>query len=221
MKRTALTLLLAGGLCPAGVIRVRSQQPTIQAGLNAATTGDTVLVEPGDYDERLAWPALDGIVLLSEKGADSTVITAGNAGRVLTMNAVNYSSATMVRGFRIADGRQTGSAAGILCRGAPVFLHNQITDNVALQNQTGGGVYADGAPVFGFNLFARDSVQVRDMAGFRFGGALYCTGSGVVYGNGFADNAVFDSSCSGFRYCGALDLADQPGMHHGIADELL
>ncbi len=207
MKRTAPILLIAFGLCLAGVIRVPSQQPTIQAGLNSALAGDTVLVASGDYDERLSWPARDGIVLLSEEGADSTVIAASNAGRVLTMNALNYSAATIVRGFRIADGRQTGSAAGILCRGTPVFLHNQIVDNVSLQNQTGGGVYADGAPVFGFNLIARDSVHVEDMAGFRYGGGIYCTGSGVFYANVFADNAVFDSSCSGFRYGGALYLA--------------
>ncbi|UCG42291.1 MAG: T9SS type A sorting domain-containing protein [candidate division WOR-3 bacterium] len=207
MKRTALTLLLVPALCLAGVIRVPSEQPTIQSGLNAAVAGDTVLVAPGDYDERLTWPGRDGIVLMSEKGADSTVITASNAGRVLTMNAVNYSFATMVRGFRIADGRQTGSAAGVLCRGTPIFLNNRITDNVALQYETGGGVRADGSPVFGFNLIARDSVQVRGMAGFRYGGGVYCTGSGIFYANVFADNAVFDSLCSGFRYGGALYLA--------------
>lgn len=207
MKQSLVTVMLAVVWCAAAVIRVPSQQPTIQAGLNVAGSGDTVLVAAGSYNERVTWPAMDGIVLLSEQGADSTVINAERAGRVLTMNAINYTTATKVQGFRIANGQQSGSSAGVYCLGTPVFLRNQIVDNLGLQGTTGGGVYADGAPVFAFNLIARDSLKVADMAGFRYGGGIYCTGSGVFYGNVFADNAVSDSSCSGFRYGGALYLA--------------
>lgn len=207
MKRMIVFVLMTAALCQAGVIRVPSQQPTIQAGLDAAGTGDTVLVATGTYPERITWPARDGIVLASEQGAESTVIDAGRAGRVITMNAMLYTSATVVRGFRIANGQQSGSAAGVYCTGAPVFLQNQIVDNLSLQATTGGGVYADGAPVFAFNLIARDSLRVEDTAGFRYGGGVYCTSSGVFYQNVFADNAVTDSSCSGFRYGGALYLA--------------
>jgi hypothetical protein len=206
MKRY-LVLLSAVSLCVAGVIRVPSQQPTIQAGLNAANTEDTVLVAPGFYSERITWPGRDGIVLLSEKGADSTAIDAGRAGRVLTMDAAVYTPATVVQGFRIANGQYTGGAAGIHCTGSPVFLGNQIVDNLALQTQAGGGAYADGAPLFAFNLVARDTAKCVGVAGFRYGGGIYCTGSGIFYQNVFMDNAVFDSACSGFRYGGALHLA--------------
>jgi hypothetical protein len=205
--RRYLVLLVAAGLSLAGVIRVPAQQPTIQAGLNAAAAGDTVLVAAGTYPERIAWPAVDGIALLSEKGADSTVIDGSRAGRVLTMNAAVYTQATLVRGFRIANGLQSGGAAGVMCRGTPVFLENQIVDNLSIQGTTGGGVYADGAPMFAFNTIARDSLYVENMAGFRYGGGVYCTGSGVFYQNVFTDNAVVDSSCSGFRYGGGLYLA--------------
>ena len=207
MNRSIVLVTLLAGLCAAGVIRVPSEQPTIQAGLAAAGAGDTVLVAPGTYPERITWPALDGIVLLSEQGAGSTTIDGGRAGRVLTMNALGYTAATMVQGFRVTNGQATGSAAGVSCRGTPVFIGNEIVDNLGLQGTTGGGVYADGAPLFAYNLIARDSLWVADMAGFRYGGGVYCTGSGVFYQNVFADNAVFDSSCSGFRYGGALHLA--------------
>jgi len=206
MKRYVV-LLSAISLSLAAVIRVPSQQPTIQAGLNAANAEDTVLVAPGFYSERITWPARDGIVLLSEKGADSTVIDAGRAGRALTMGATVYTQATVVQGFRIANGQCTGGSAGVYCTGAPAFLWNQIADNTSLQATTGGAVYADGAPLFAFNVIARDSLKVENSAGFRYGGGVYCTGSGVFYQNVFADNAVFDSACSGFRYGGALYLA--------------
>ena len=36
-----------------GTIRVPDDQPTIQAGINTATDGDTVLVSPGTYQENI------------------------------------------------------------------------------------------------------------------------------------------------------------------------
>jgi hypothetical protein len=204
MKQSMVLVLLAAGLCVAGVIRVPSEQPTIQAGLNAAGANDTVLVAPGAYTERLIWPTQDGITLLSEDGAAATMIDAEGLGRVVSMDAIPYTSATVMQGFTIAKGRQSGSAAGIKCQGSPVFLHNHIVDNVSQQHDRGGGIYADGSPTFAFNVIARDSLQVVDQPGFRYGGGIYCTGGGVFYQNVFEDNAVFDSSCSGFRYGGGL-----------------
>ena len=215
MKRSILMLFPAALLCLAGVIRVPSEQPSIQAGLNAAGTGDTVLVAADTYPERVTWPAVDGIHLLSEQGAEATVIDAEGSGRVLTMNAIAYTSATVVEGFTITNGKQTGGAAGIDCQGAPVFRCNRVVDNLALQYSYGGGVHAVGAPVFERNLFLRDSLQVRDIPGFRYGGAVYCSGPGVFYGNVFRDNAVFDSSCSGYRHGGAIHVASGAALVFG------
>ncbi|MBN2536926.1 hypothetical protein JXB37_01470 [candidate division WOR-3 bacterium] len=214
MRTLVLTFLLAG-LCSAGIIRVPSQQPTIQAGLNAAGDGDTVLVAADTYRERVTWPAIDGITLLGEQGAAATVIDAERNGRALAMNAVAYTSATVVEGFTIANGLVSGGAAGIDCRGAPVFRRNRISDNLGLQYTMGGGVHAEGAPTFFGNLFARDSLQVRDTPGFRYGGAVYCAGPGVFIDNVFSENAVFDSSCSGYRQGGAIHLASGAALVFG------
>lgn len=79
-KNLAAALLGITGVpaCALAVtIRVPLQQPTIQAGVNAAASGDTVLVAPGIYrgyeNKRVSFYGRD-IKLLSESGPASTLI---------------------------------------------------------------------------------------------------------------------------------------------------
>lgn len=69
----ALVLAPAGGTC--AVIYVPSEQPTIQAGVNAAAVGDTVIVAPGIYSESVL---LYGgpMTLRSQGGPTMTIIDA-------------------------------------------------------------------------------------------------------------------------------------------------
>src|SRR5258708_28288076 len=56
LTTAALALLLAGLSSPAlaaNTIHVPADQPTIQAGINVAKNGDTVLVSPGTYYENI------------------------------------------------------------------------------------------------------------------------------------------------------------------------
>jgi hypothetical protein len=199
------TLSLAG----AGVIHVPGDSATVQKGLNGALPGDTVLVAPGTYYEQLSWPAREGIVLQSEAGAESTAIDGSGAGRVLTMNALDYTRATQVRGFRITHGLVTvypGNGAGVWCRGAPVFEHDWIVHNLNFTMGYGGGVYATGAPRFLSNLIAWDTVWNPGGGGWRYGGGIYCQGPGVFCQNVFLENAAYDTNAGGFWYGGGLCL---------------
>src|SRR5262249_7974480 len=62
-----------GGRLSANVIRVPADQPTIQAGINAALNGDTVQVAAGTYSENINFFG-KAITIVSEQGAAVTVI---------------------------------------------------------------------------------------------------------------------------------------------------
>ena len=59
-RRVALLIFLSLTLpinAPATIINVPGNQPSIQAGINAAISGDTVLVQPNTYTELITYKA--------------------------------------------------------------------------------------------------------------------------------------------------------------------
>jgi hypothetical protein len=77
MRRVALLLAMFALLYPAvyaSVIHVPVDYSTIQAGINAAVSGDTVLVSPGRYGEHLNFLGKN-IVVKSEQGPGVTRLT--------------------------------------------------------------------------------------------------------------------------------------------------
>ena len=72
-----LVLFSVGAISsPASTIHVPGDQPTIQAGINAASNGDTVLVDPGTYYENIDFLG-KAITVTSSGGAAQTIIDGG------------------------------------------------------------------------------------------------------------------------------------------------
>ncbi len=65
------------------IIRVPSDFPCIQGGIDNANDGDTVLVDSGTYVEGINFKG-KGILLTSVAGAESTVIDGDSAGTVVS-----------------------------------------------------------------------------------------------------------------------------------------
>ncbi len=106
--RRLTSLLLVGAvlvLCTVAVsattIHVPADQPTIQAGINAATNGDTVSVAAGTYPGDIVFSG-KSLALISQDGPSFTTI----AGRISAIN--NESSAARVQGFTV---QRTGAEA--------------------------------------------------------------------------------------------------------------
>jgi serine protease len=83
-----LTVLLAfvtATLSQAAIIHVPGDRPTIQAGIDAAVTGDTVLVDPGTYFENINFNG-KAITVSSASGPGVTIIDGGNVAPVATFS---------------------------------------------------------------------------------------------------------------------------------------
>jgi hypothetical protein len=234
MKRSAKYVtfgLLLGTALGAAVIHVPSEQPTIQAGLSAANSGDTVLVAPGRYKERIVWPARDGIKLLSELGRDTTIIEADTGDYGISLSG-GQTRATEIRGFTITNSRQAGIYSHM---SSPSILDNRLSrcgwhglyliyaDNVLVKGnevcgnaqdsianyQEGAGIFVSASnnashPEICYNYVHHDSLGG---AYYSEGAGIYCDASALIYQNWIDSNYTRGYSWLGYGYGGGVCLA--------------
>ncbi|NQU85633.1 MAG: fibronectin type III domain-containing protein, partial [Mariniphaga sp.] len=138
----SITNLLIFSFLFAGVINIPADYSTIQAGLNAADSSDTVLVQPGTYYENIIWPDKNGIKLISAGDSSNTIIDGGRIGSVIYLNSqtATVDTNTLILGFKITNGGGISNGGGILMNGAsPVLQDISICHNRA--DDRGGGIY--------------------------------------------------------------------------------
>jgi hypothetical protein len=88
------------------VIHVPADQPTIQAGINAASNGDTVLVSAGTYYENINFNG-KGITVTSASGPAATVIDGSKGGYYAAVTfSTNEKSTSSISGFTLQNGNQ-------------------------------------------------------------------------------------------------------------------
>jgi len=108
----------------ATIIRVPQDQPTIQAGIDAAVNGDTVLVAPGVYSENIVILSKN-IVLTSSAGPEFTIITPNTTGTPVVSIMITDTS-TRFSGFTVQDGIGDGLADGIKLINSSARIENNI-----------------------------------------------------------------------------------------------
>jgi parallel beta-helix repeat protein len=120
---------------------------SIQSGLNASSSGDTVLVQPGTYFENIVWPPVNGIKLVAAGDSSSVFIDGNQVGRVLTMSSGGViDTTTLIQGFTIRNGSIVGeNGGGIYCyQSSPTISECAISGNTSDGNYPtgrGGGIY--------------------------------------------------------------------------------
>lgn len=155
-------------------LQVPSQHATIQGALNAAYDGDTVLVAPGVYHERLDFGG-KAINLRSSGGPAVTTIDADMLGTAVRMSGGLSDGAAppqdslhpSLEGFTVANGyAKFGSGGGLSSAGEFVRIVNcRFHANSA--DYAGGGVYIVGA-----NAEVRNCEFTENSAGFDAGGLM-------------------------------------------------
>ena len=199
---------LAGGAL-AATLRVPAEFPTIQAALNAANAGDTVLVAPGTYSGAIQFPR--DVTLRSEAGPDLTTIR-GPAG---AHPLVSIGPAGAVIGFTIAGG--SGPAGSVIDGAMRITGAGTIvSDNVFTGNFGGAITSISAAPVIERNVF-RDNhcVNDHDEAVLVFLSDFW-TGLPMPSAPRVANNVIHANNCIAIHTTGAAFLSSASFVNNTV-----
>jgi predicted outer membrane repeat protein len=180
-------------------ILVPQDHSTIQQAIDAAQTGDRVLVAPGTYVEHLDFKG-KAITLKSEEGAGMTVIDANKTGRGVTFKSGETRKAVL-DGFTITNGNEPVSNGG----GIDCTLESSptITDCVIAYNKAdalGGGIACRGMSKPLIRRCSFIGNIARDYYEGSYGGAICC----FILGDAVIEDCVFIGNES--MYGGAIDI---------------
>lgn len=218
--------LVLPGLVQGAVLHVEAdgtgEYPSIQAAMDAAVFGDTVLLAPGTYTD-LVTRALEGalansvaflesgVTLESSQGAETTFIDGEFDHHCLVGQFLDPS--TEVRGISLVNGYSSGQAGndkwggGVLVIDAgPLFEDNVFRDCYAL----GGGGFLSRRDFSGVGPTLRGNLFVDNQAGDLGGGLeISFVDSFVVEGNTFSRNHAFNQGGGGLLINGAEGVVDR------------
>jgi hypothetical protein len=176
-------------------IHVGHDQPytTIQSGINAAKSGDTVLIGPGEYHENIDFTG-KAITVKSSEGVAATIIDGGSIGPAVTFKS-GETAASVIQGFTIQHGGSFSDGIGniYILSSSPSIIGNTITQGNCWDIQSEWS-----APMIRANTISATQDPDGDCS-FGGGAAILIWGgingyneagvnSGMVLGNTIEDN---------------------------------
>ena len=174
----------------ATIINIPNDYTTIQAGINAGTDGDTVLVQPGTYVENININSkeitLASLFLITNDSSfiSSTIIDGDSVSQVLNLWYMEDTSSS-VTGFTIQNGYNRTTGAGIYCLNCNLKINFNIIKNNVIglpnENSYGSGIacYFSNVHIFGNRITDNKTI------GGSFGGGIYCEAGNVAIEDNF------------------------------------
>ena len=177
---------------------------TIQSGIDAANTGDTVLVAPGTYNESINFNG-KAIIVTSSGGAASTIIDGGAApGLAVVAFQSNEKRTSILSNFTVRNGGAvtfTSQAGGgiYISEASPAILNNIITANGCNGINVDAGAALIQGNTIGATTFAANGYCWDGVALVLQGNQSNTTMSNSVIGNTIENNQpVGDSAAAIF-----------------------
>ena len=172
-------------------IYVPDDYSTIQAAVDAASSGDTIIVRDGSYDESITFPSVKVIILQSENGASSTIIQGNDGSPTVTLINGPLEDSTL-KGFTITH------VNGLIGKGIWNYRSNLSINNCIISNNNfdypnaatfGGGIGNEGSLTINGSTISGNYAPYG--GGIENFGTLTITGSTISnnyshYGGGIA-----------------------------------
>lgn len=124
-------VVLMIGQATAATIHVPGDQPTIQAAVDAAGSGDTVLVAAGTYSENVLIES-KSLAIISESGSGLTTANASSSYASVFRVTGTSAHRVSIQGFTVT-GTNTNALLAVTCEGANVVL----SGNLFISNREG------------------------------------------------------------------------------------
>ena len=142
---------------------VPADHPTIQAAIDAAVTGDIIVVAPGTYSETIDFLG-KGITLRSSGGPLDTIIDGSGNGSVVQCIS-GEGPDTILEGFTITGGNAVVGGGMLNIGTSPTVIDCIFTGNIA--GDRGGGMYnREGNPTVIATVFEQNTAA--EMGGGMF-----------------------------------------------------
>jgi hypothetical protein len=212
-----LALFCLGGLASissADTLAVPGQFPTIQAAIDAAVSGDMILVSAGTYPETLN-TRRKKLDLVSVSGSSATIIDGQRRSSVIEFNGGGS-----IRGFTITNGlAEGGGGVRIFDISVPTIVEGNIIKNnqagLFVDSGRGGGIFAYNTINLSItNNTIRENVSLGDGGGVTLDGYQACRLAGNYI---LANYAYLGGGGAEVAYADVVDniIADNVADHFG------
>lgn len=169
--------------------------PTVQAGIDSAAAGDTILVAPGRYIENINFLGKD-VAVISDMGPEATTLDGSGQVETVVLFENHESRAAVLEGFTITGGRghvpevAARIGGGVFINGSsPTVRGNHIIDNEA--SSVGGGIGYERGGLIGINPLIEGNLIEKNDANIN-GGGISVRGDATIRRNVLRGNRGID-----------------------------